>query len=73
MVSFWNDWPFEDVIIQVSSDFKNWESIFNNDTDGSMEDVTGETGTDGEYKDQMHAGQVIAYELHKNFPIYPRL
>ncbi len=61
VVSFWNDWPFEDVIIQVSSDFKNWESIFNNDTDGSMKDVTGERGRDGEYKDQMYAGQVITY------------
>lgn len=44
VTSFWNDWPFEDVIVQVSSDFKTWESLYNSDTDGSMQDVTGETG-----------------------------
>lgn len=61
VTSFWNDWPFEDVIVQVSSDFKTWESLYNSDTDGSMQDVTGETGADKAYKDAMWAGQVIAY------------
>lgn len=61
VTSFWNDWPFEDVIVQLSSDFKTWESLYNSDTDGSMQDVTGETGADKAYKDAMWAGQVIAY------------
>lgn len=61
-VSFWANWEFSDVIVQVSEDFNSWTSVFNNDTDGSMQSVTGEVGTDGTYKDEMHSGNVIAFE-----------
>ncbi len=61
-VSFWANWEFTDVIVQVSEDFSTWTSVFNNDTDGSMQSVTGEKGTDGKYKDEMYSGNVITFE-----------
>ena len=61
VTSFWANWEFIDVIIQTSVDGKTWETVFNNDTDGSMQSVTGEIGTDGQYVDTMYSGNVFTF------------
>ena len=62
VTSFWANWDFEDVIIQTSVDGNTWETVFNNDTDGSMQSVTGEIGTDGQYVDSMYSGNVFIFD-----------
>ena len=61
VTSFWANWEFTDVIIQTSVDGKSWNTVFNNDTDGSMQAVTGEIGSDGQYVDTMHSGNVFTF------------
>ena len=61
VTSFWANWEFTDVIIQTSVDGATWETVFNNDTDGSMQSVTGEVGTDGQYIDTMNSGNVFTF------------
>ena len=61
ITSFWANWEFTDVIIQTSVDGKSWQTVFNNDTDGSMQSVTGEIGADGEYVDTMNSGNVFTF------------
>ncbi len=61
VTSFWANWEFEDVIIQTSEDGNTWQTVFNNDTDGSMYSVTGEIGTDGKYEDSMYSGNVFSF------------
>ena len=61
VTSFWANWEFTDVIIQTSVDGTTWETVFNNDTDGSMQSVTGEVGTDGQYIDTMNSGNVFTF------------
>ena len=62
VTSFWANWEFIDVIIQTSVDGNTWQTVFNNDTDGSMQSVTGEVGTDGQYVDTMYSGNVFTFE-----------
>ena len=61
VTSFWANWEFTDVIIQTSVDGATWTTVFNNDTDGSMQSVTGEIGTDGKYVDTMYSGNVFTF------------
>ena len=61
VTSCWANWEFDDVIIQTSVDGNTWTTIFNNDTDGSMQSVTGEVGTDGKYVDAMYSGNVFTF------------
>lgn len=61
VTSFWANWEFDDVIIQTSVDGSAWTTVFNNDTDGSMQSVTGEVGTDGTYVDTMYSGNVFTF------------
>lgn len=62
VTSFWANWQFEDVIIQTSVDGSTWTTVFNNDTDGSMQSVTGEVGKDGKYVDTMNSGNVFTFD-----------
>ena len=62
VTSFWANWEFTDVIIQTSVDGTTWETVFNNDTDGSMQSVTGEIGKDGQYLDTMYSGNVFTFD-----------
>lgn len=61
VTSFWANWEFTDVVIQISPDSRNWTTVFNNDTDGSLSFVTGETGKDGKYTDSMYSGNVFDF------------
>ena len=61
VTSFWANWEFTDVVIQTSVDGKTWQTVFNNDTDGSLQSVTGEIGQDGTYVDSMYSGNVFSF------------
>ena len=62
VTSFWCNWEFDDVIIQTSTDMSTWQTVFNNDADGSMAAVTNEVGKDGKYVDEMYSGQIFTFE-----------